>query len=102
MSEIFVIRNQLGHYFAKSKDWTDGRDGQAVAQFKYRDEALNTLVELSSKDIDLRAEIVASELTEKGRLNLQVSEHPLPEDTQSSIEGVVELARGTFGRKAVS
>jgi len=89
MSEIYVIRNQLGHYFAKSKDWTDGRDGQAVAQFKYRDEALNTMVELSSKDIDLRAEIVTSELTEKGRLNLQVSEHPLPEDTQSSIEDVV-------------
>jgi len=89
MSEIYVIRNQLGHYFGKSKDWTDGRDGQAVAQFKYRDEALNTMVELSSKDINLRAEIVTSELTEKGRLNLQVSEHPLPEDTQSSIEGVV-------------
>lgn len=89
MSEIYVIRNQLGHYFAKSKDWTDGRDSHAVAQFKYRDEALNTMVELSSKDIDLRAEIVASELTEKGRLNLQVSEHPLPEDTQSPIEGVV-------------
>jgi hypothetical protein len=89
MSEIYVIRNQLGHYFGKSKDWTDGRDGQAVAQFKYRDEALNTMVELSSKDINLRAEIVTSELTEKGRLNLQVSEHPLPEDTQSSIEDVV-------------
>lgn len=89
MSEIYVIRNQLGHYFAKSKDWTDGRESQAVAQFKYRDEALNTMVELSSKDIDLRAEIVTSELTEKGRLNLQVSGHPLPEDTQSSIEGVV-------------
>ena len=85
MTETFVIRNQLGHYYSKSKEWTEGREAQAVAQFKYRDEALNTVVELSSKDIELRAEIFEPEFTDSGKLKLEVSEHPLPGDVQESI-----------------
>jgi|SaaInl5LU_22_DNA_1037371.scaffolds.fasta_scaffold01885_15 hypothetical protein len=85
MSDTFVIRSQLGHFYSKSKVWTDGREAQVVAQFKYRDEALNTLVELSSKDVELRAEIYEPELTETGKLVLAVSEHPLPGDAQESI-----------------
>ena len=85
MPDIFVIRNQLGHYYSKAKEWTDGREAQAVAQFKYRDEALNTVVELSSKDIELRAEILEPEFTDSGKLKLEVSEHPLPGDTQEAI-----------------
>ena len=30
MSDLFVIRNQLGHYWGKSKAWVDGRDTRTV------------------------------------------------------------------------
>jgi hypothetical protein len=77
MSEVFVIRNQNGCYWGKSKEWQDGRDPRALARYQHRDEAVNTLVELSARDIDLRGEVLAAPLSERGepqvapgRLNL--------------------------------
>ena len=57
MTEVFVICNQLGHFWGKSKTWVDGSDGKAVMQFKHRDQASNTLFELSSKDFELRGDM---------------------------------------------
>lgn len=80
MAEVFVIRNQLGHYWGKSKAWVDGSDARAVQRVKHQDEAINLLFELSSKDIELRGEVVAAALTERGEPEVSVSEHPLPEE----------------------
>ncbi len=100
MTEVFVIRNQLGHYWGKSKTWVDGTEARAVMRAKHRDEAVNTLVELSSKDFELRGEIVAAELSERGEPMVQASEIPLaiaPEDTSEAAaptdaENVAEAA----------
>ena len=62
MSEVFVVRNQLGQYWGKKKRWVDGTKPRVVAHFKHEDEGLNQLVELSSKDIELRGEVAAAEL----------------------------------------
>jgi hypothetical protein len=83
MTEVFVIRNQLGHYWGKSKTWVDGTEARAVMRAKHRDEAVNTLVELSSKDFELRGEIVAAELSERGEPMVEASEIPLALEPES-------------------
>lgn len=79
MSEVFVIRNQLGHYWGKARAWVDGRDTRAVQRLKHHDEAVNLLFELSSKDVDLRGEVVSAALNERGEPLLEPSGNPLPQ-----------------------
>jgi hypothetical protein len=77
MTEVFVIRNQLGHYWGKKKTWVDGSDARVVMRAKHEDEAINTLFELSSKDIELRGEVLAAELTERREPIIEASQIPL-------------------------
>ena len=98
MTEVFVIRNQLGHYWGKSKAWVDGSQARLVLRTPHRDEAVNTLFELSSKDIDLRGEVLAAELSERGEPIIEASQIPLPmeaiaeQDDITDAEGRVEPA----------
>jgi len=62
MSGAFVIRNQLGHYWGKSGGWVKGGRAGQVACWTHRDQAVNTLFELGSKETDL----------------LELSRHPVP------------------------
>ena len=78
MTEVFVIRNQLGHYWGKSKAWVDGAEPRAVMRSPHRDEATNTLVELSARDIDLRGEVLAVPLSERGEPEVEASAIPVP------------------------
>jgi hypothetical protein len=77
MTEVFVIRNQLGHYWGKKKSWVDGSDARIVMRAKHEDEAINTLFELSSKDIELRGEVLAAEITERREPIIEASQIPL-------------------------
>ena len=78
MSQVFVIRNQLGHYWGKAKLWVDGRDRKALLRVSHRDEAVNTLFELSAKDVELRGDIVAVDVDDKGLPLVEPSDTPLP------------------------
>jgi hypothetical protein len=80
MNEAFVIRNQLGHYWGKKKCWVDGTQAKKVMLCKHEDEGLNQLVELSSRDIDLRGEVVPVETTDKGVAVVTPSEYLLPDE----------------------
>ncbi len=82
MSELFVIRNQLGHYWGKGKAWVDGSDARAVKHTAHRDEAVNTLFELSSKDFELRGEVLQVEATGRGDPVIEPSQIPLPVDDE--------------------
>jgi len=89
MTEVFVIRNQLGHYWGKKKHWVDGGDARTVMRLKHRDEAVNTLFELGSKDIELRGEITPAELNPRGEPIIEASAIPLPdapEDEGASLK----------------
>ena len=83
MTDVFVIRNQQGHYWGKSKQWVDGSEAKAVMRAKHRDEAVNTLFELSSKDIELRGEVVAAELSQRGEPMVEPSQIPLPVEAET-------------------
>ena len=91
MTDVFVIRNQLGHYWGKSKTWVDGSEARAVMRAKHEDEAINTLFELGSKDFELRGEVLAAELTERGEPVIEASQIPLllepePEADADAVE----------------
>ncbi len=79
MTDVYVIRNQLGHYWGKKKLWVGGADARIVMRLKHNDEAVNTLFELGSKDIHLRGEIVSAKLSARGEPMIELSEIPLPE-----------------------
>ncbi len=78
MSGTFVIRNQLGHYWGKSGVWVSGSRAGKVSCWAYRDEAINTLFELGSKDTGLRGEVFEAETDGANPKNLEISEHPVP------------------------
>ena len=86
MTEVFVIRNQLGHYWGKKKTWVDGSDARVVMRAKHEDEAINTLFELGSKDIELRGEVIAAELTERREPIIEPSQIPLLLESESEPE----------------
>ena len=77
MTDVFVIRNQLGHYWGKSKTWVDGSEARAVMRAKHEDEAINTLFELGSKDFELRGEVLTAELSQRGEPVIEASQIPL-------------------------
>ena len=85
MTEVFVIRNQMGHYWGKKKLWVDGVDARVVMRLKHRDEAVNTVFELSSKDVELRAEIAAAQLSPKGEPMVTISDTPVPEEPAAEV-----------------
>jgi len=87
MTDVFVIRNQLGHYWGKSKAWIDGSEARAVMRARHEDEAVNTLFELSSKDFELRGEVVAAQLSERGEPLIEPSQNPLPQEPVEEAQG---------------
>jgi len=93
MSSTFVILNQLGHYWGKSGVWLSGSRASLVACWEYRDEAVNTLFELGSKDTELRGEVFEAEAESGQPKNLIVSEHPVPvvpEEDSEEPDGSLE------------
>ncbi|MCB1689479.1 MAG: hypothetical protein KDI33_13380 [Halioglobus sp.] len=89
MTDVFVVRNQLGHYWGKAKTWVDGSSPKAVLRTKHQDEAVNILFELSSRDIELRGEVIQAELSERGEPVIEPSQIPLlhePESDESEPE----------------
>ena len=93
MDRSFILKNQDGHYWGRSKEWVDGSDRSRVAQYKHHDEASNTVFELSSKDFGLRAEILEMTLKEGKLPKLNISQIPLPgleeemgEENEEAIE----------------
>ncbi len=80
MTDVFVIRNQLGHYWGKSKAWVDGSQPRQVLRTRHRDEAVNTLFELSSKDFELRGDVFEAAVDERGEPVIETSQIPLPMD----------------------
>ncbi len=86
MTDVFVVRNQLGHYWGKAKTWVDGSSPRAVLRTKHQDEALNTLFELSSRDIELRGEVVQTVLCERGEPVIEPSQIPLLNETEADAD----------------
>lgn len=64
--KIYIIKNQDGSILGKDLEWLDGTDASLVFSAPHRDIALNQLIELNAKDINLRAQLVDCEADKKG------------------------------------
>ena len=89
MTEVYVIRNQHRHYWGKSKAWVSGSDAKVVMRAKHEDDAVNTLFELSAKDVDLRGEVLAATLSERGEPVIEPSQIPLLSADEATDESTI-------------
>lgn len=96
--DVFIIRNQLGQYWIRAGEWVDGREPQRILKIKHQDEAINLLVELSAKDIDLRGEVIRADLDERGDPDVPASDHQTP----TLAEQAAEKARLEAAREAAN
>jgi len=78
-NQVFIIRNQQGHFWGKARQWVDGREARGIYRSKHRDEVLNTLIELGAKDIELRGEVLEAEINQRGEPCVEISAVPLPQ-----------------------
>ena len=65
----FVLQNADGRYFRKDLDWIDELKASAIFCYEHQDQALNKLVELNAKDINLRAQVIACDRDHGGKLS---------------------------------
>lgn len=91
MTSVFIVKNQLGHYLSKQQEWVDGADSQVLYRTLHKDEAINTVFEVSSRDIYLRAEAVACELDQRGQPLVEPAPTPI-EQTCSADQPADESA----------
>lgn len=89
MTNIYVVRNQDGLFADKHKEWVDGREPKLLFRCAHRDEAINLVFELSSKDIYLRAEAIQVPLGEKKQPEVEVTA-PLPVEAEAEDDQTEE------------
>jgi hypothetical protein len=97
MNDVFVVCNQLQQFWGKKKKWVDGTDAKRVVVCKHEDEAVNQLVELSARDIDLRGQVIMVETNERGLPLITPSEHLIADEPEqleeAELEAGVELSQ---------
>lgn len=76
MSKVFLLQNQQRLLLNKHGDWVDGREAAGLFRTPYRDEALNRMIEVNSKDYTLRIKLLECDLNERG--NPRLNEADLP------------------------
>jgi hypothetical protein len=92
MSEIFILQNQAKLFLGKQNNWLDGRDLNALYKTAHKDEAINQMVEASSKDYTQRIKIISCAPNEKGLplIDPEILPEPLPKvgkDLFAALEG---------------
>ena len=65
--KIFIIKSHDGNLLGKDLSWLDGANANLLFSAPHRDIALNQLIELNAKDINLRAQIIECDADKKGR-----------------------------------
>lgn len=84
MTEVYLLHNQQGYFLNNQHEWVDGREANRLYRTAYKDEALNTKVELTVKSADLRVTIISCSTTGKGIP--QIPESLLPDIVSSQNE----------------
>lgn len=84
--KIYIIKSHDESILGKDFDWLDGTNASLIFKTPHRDIALNQLIELNAKDINLRAQIIECEADKKGRpIMLLESAATTPSDSANTI-----------------
>jgi len=84
--KIYIIKSQDDRILGKDLDWLDGTNASLIFNTPHRDSALNQLIELNAKDINLRAQIVECEADKKGRPTLLLESTAVNTDSANNIQ----------------
>ncbi len=63
----YLLKTPAQHYLDKHGEWLAQPPRAALMHFRFRDEALNYLIELNAKQPELRAQVVEVQLDDKQR-----------------------------------
>ena len=83
--ETYVLQAQNNYMLGKELEWTSEIIAKRIFNAPHRDIALNQLIELNAKDVNLRAEVVECELGPNGVPILSV-EATSKEQTAANID----------------
>lgn len=64
---LFIIQTQQGEFLDKQLNWAPPGDVSNLFHTPHRDVALNQLIELNARDVQLRASVMTCTADEKGR-----------------------------------
>jgi len=80
MTQTFILQNHDKLFFGKNKEWVDGYDANAVYKTLHKDEAVNQMFEITSKDYKQRVKVISCELNEKALpiIDSEIMPAPLP------------------------
>lgn len=80
MSQTFILQNQDKLFFGTNKEWVDGYDANALFRTPHKDEAVNQMFEITSKDYKQRVKVVGCALDEKALpvIDSDIMPAPLP------------------------
>lgn len=90
MSTVFVLQNQFKHLLNKQKRWVSGREARSLFNTPHKDEAINQMFEVSSKDYTQRVKLLSCELNEKRVPIVLTEDLPNLEDFESQLEIAVD------------
>jgi hypothetical protein len=90
MSDLFILQNQDKLFLGRQNNWLDGRDLAALYKTAHKDEAINQLVEASSKDYKQRIKIISCPPNEKGLpvIDPEIMPEPLPKPGKDLLDGL--------------
>ena len=97
MSQTFILQNHDKLFFGKNKEWVDGYDANAVYKTLHKDEAVNQMFEITSKDYKQRVKVISCELNEKALpiIDSEIMPAPLPKAPKPPKAGVDLFAEAT-------
>lgn len=90
MNKMYVVKNQHGLFADKHKEWVDGREPKLLFRSEHKDEAINMVFELSSKDIHTRAETIEVELDSHKHPIVEVTAPPPPATENQLTESLAD------------
>ena len=66
----YILQRSDGLYLGKDLDWTANYENTPLYHSEHQDIALNQLIELNAKDINLRAKVISCEISAKGKITI--------------------------------
>lgn len=66
MTQVYILQNQHQQFLGKQREWLDGGDAGALFRTPHKDEAINQMVEINTKDYSQRIQIRACQTNDKG------------------------------------
>ena len=66
MTEVYLLQNNDGLFLNKQQEWVDGSDANSLYKTAYKDDAINTKVELTVKNPQLRIKTLLCSTSDRG------------------------------------